>query len=359
MPKVNFIHTSDLHLEDKKPERLEVLSWILEKAKSCKAAVIISGDLFDSDKDAERLRDRVLNIFTMFRETLVFVIPGNYDKNSFNESIDYGENVIVLNKTPFAEINFKGIKLIGVHNETNHSLKQAINRINNNEISILIIHGTYFDDSTSFIREEIKRRGEDYYPVYFEDVKGDNFVYIAMGHIHSSVVIQNNSEGKVCYPGAPVSLGEVEVGPRKIAQVIIDTDTRDIKVTELPVDVGIFKLQKEFYVYPGKERMSMMNAVQYLHKNASQRTDIKLELKGYIKVSSERLDKLINAIKSKYKNKVFNLDIKNNTENYEQLVNEHTLISEFISRLDSYETSDTIKNRALEISLKAFKDEFK
>ncbi len=359
MPKVTFIHTADLHLEERKPDRLQVLTWILEKAKSCSAAVIISGDLFNSDKDADLLFETVRSIFLSFNETLVFVIPGNYDKNSFNENMDYGDNVIVLNKSPFAEINFKGIKLIGIPNETNQALKQAINSIKSTDITILIIHGTYFDDSVSYIRDEIKKRGEEYFPVYLEDVKDENFIYIAMGHIHSNVTIQNNKARKIGYPGSPVSIDETDVGPRKVVKVVVDTDTRNLVVTEQIVNIGIFKLRKEFYVYPGKERISMMNAVQYLHKNADRRADIKLELKGYIKVSNERLDKLINAIKLKYNNRVSCLNIINNTINYKQLMNEQTLISEFISRLDSYETSDVIKNRAIELGLKAFESEFK
>lgn len=358
MPKVNFIHTADLHLEDRKPERLEVLTWILEKAKEWESSIIISGDLFNSDKDAAILHDTVYETFNAYEDIKVFVIPGNYDKNSFGDGTNYGNNVVVLKDHPFSEVDFNGIKLVGVPHQDNSSLKQAIESLQSSNISILIVHGTYFDDSAILVRNEVKNRGDDFFPVYLEDVEGKNFIYIAMGHYHSEVVIQNNSDKNFCYPGSPISLCEADVGLRKIAQVTIDTDSGNIAVSEHPVGVGVYRLKKEFYLYPGKEKVTMIDAAKYLENCKDSRADIVIELKGYISVSNKRLNGLIEAIKKRYNDKVFKLNIVNDTVKFKKLIEDNTLISEFVSQLENCNVSSAVKNRAMELGIKAFDTDF-
>lgn len=357
MSKVTFIHTADLHLESHRHERLDVLKWLLAKAKEWEAGIIVSGDLFNSGHDANLLCDTVRDIFSSFPEVAIFIIPGHIDNDAFASGFNYGDNVLILKDCPYSEVEYRGVKIVGVPHQCNSSLKQAISGLKKSDISILVVHGTFFDDSAKLIREEVKNKGEDYFPVYLEDIESESFIYIAMGHFHSNVVIHNNPNNKACYPGAPVSLEESDVGFRKIAKVVIDTVTRDIEVSEHQVEIGIYRLRKELWIYPGRERAVMMTAIRYLTESVDIRADVKLELNGYIKSSEGQMNKLVESMKDKFAGKFHNLEIVNNTACCRQLLDNHPLAKEFMSRLEKYEISDTVKKRAVELGLKAFESE--
>lgn len=357
MPKITFIHTSDLHLEERKTERIETLKWIMEKARECEAAVIISGDLFNSDQDAYSLDSAIRKIFGEYREITTFIIPGNHDKNAYVNDIEYGDNVKLLRISPFTEIHYKGIKLIGVPHQGNSCLMQALNNLQYTELSVLLVHGTFFDDSTQCVRDEVKRKGEDYFPVFAEDIVDKNIVYIAMGHFHSKFMIIDNYNKKICYPGTPVSLDDSETGLRKAAKVVIDTESRELEVSGYPVDIGTYRLRNKFTVYPGKEGNALRAVIKYLSKNVDNRADVKIELNGFTKTGEIRLNKVIQSITNKYNNKFFRLNIINNTISYQHLLERHILVREFISRLESYDISNTIKNRTVELGIKAFDSE--
>ena len=77
--QMKIIHTGDLHLIKEVDQRWGALVEVISQAKQETAEVlIISGDLFDSDADAEALRIPLRAVFEEAEfETLI--IPGNHD----------------------------------------------------------------------------------------------------------------------------------------------------------------------------------------------------------------------------------------------------------------------------------------
>lgn len=358
MPKITFIHTSDLHLEAKKSERIEILKWILEMARESKAAVIISGDLFNSDQDACSLEAAICRIFAAYQEVSIFILPGDHDKNAYANGAEYGNNVKLFRLSPFTEISYGGIKLVGAPYQDNSRLTDALNNYKYHGLSVLLVHGTFFDGSTQFVRDEVKRKGEDYFPVFAEDIVDKNIIYAAMGHFHSNFTIIDSGGKKICYPGTPISLDDSEVGLRKVAKVVIDTDSGELEVSGYPVEIGAYRLRNEFTVYPGNEGNVLKSVMKYLSENSSNRTDIKIILKGFTKTDETQLNRAIETIITKYNDKFSRLNIINNSINYQHLLDKHVLVKEFISRLESYDINNTIKNRAVELGIKAFDQSF-
>lgn len=353
MAKLTFVHTSDLHLEAKKSSRLEVLRWILEKARELKSALIISGDLYNSGYDAGNLFSAVQDMFSSFQDVTIFILPGNRDEDSFINGADYGDNVKLFNEIPFKEVDFNGIKLVGVPYQTNLSISKAVDGLKTSGLSIFLVHGTFFHDDTGFVRQEMKRRDAGYFPFYLDDIVDKNIVYVASGHFHSNFAVFNNGNTNVCYPGTPVSMSETETDIRKIAVVVIDTESGELQLSECPVEVGIYKLRKEFCVYPGSEADTMKAVVKYLTDNRNNRVDVKVKLNGFIKTNTTRLNDVIEKIDTKFRDDFSRLVITNSTLSYQSLIDNHLLAKEFINRLENYDIDNTIKNRAVELGLKA------
>lgn len=357
MQKVRFLHTSDVHLESKSPERLDALIWILEKATIIKAAVVIVGDLFSSAKDAQALRSKVSEIFTLYSKVKVFIIPGFDDKDVYVNGEWFGSNVKLLKNSPYTEINYQGVKIVGVPHQEKTSLSQVLNKISFNGLSILLIYGTLFDDSAQSVRKSIKENGENFFPFFPDDIADKNIVYVAMGHLHSGFTLIDCKGKKLCYPGSPISLGESDVGLRKVAQVEIDTDSKSVNLRECIITIGVYKVQKEFVILPGNEDKVMRSAANYLKQNRDIRADMTIELKGFTRADKNWMAKRVENLIDRDKDSFHRLKINDNTASYKQLIEGHALVQEFISRMESSCVNSDVKYRAVELGIRAFEKE--
>ena len=132
---MKIIQTSDLHLSSKKPERIKALENIISKAIEEKVGLLlISGDLFDSDEQADSLRPVLRNMLSSLPFTII-AIPGNHDavrqalpqpaiEKDFAEPIYELENITILGNPSWIKLN---------------------------ERIFLLYHGTSINDIVSFI----------------------------------------------------------------------------------------------------------------------------------------------------------------------------------------------------------------
>ena len=89
---IKIVHTADIHLSEYGDERWQALQEVFNLAAEKEADIVaISGDLFDGNPDAERLRPKIREIFTGNRFKVI-IIPGNHDYLS-------------LRTLPFYELN--------------------------------------------------------------------------------------------------------------------------------------------------------------------------------------------------------------------------------------------------------------
>jgi DNA repair exonuclease SbcCD nuclease subunit len=220
---MRILHTADVHLKEPGDERWRVMERLLELASNEEVdALVVAGDLFDADVDAERLRPEIRDLFTNtgFR---ILLLPGNHDRDSYGRSW-FGEDVTVLR--PLESVLFEGLAVCGLPYEDIDG-EELVARIRSldrlfggeEETRIVVYHGELVDalpyqPSRWSFGDEGEHR---YMPVqlsYFEDLRPD---YILAGHFHANFdARQLGSGGYFVYPGSPVSITRRETGRRRV-----------------------------------------------------------------------------------------------------------------------------------------------
>ncbi|MCL5986753.1 MAG: metallophosphoesterase [Actinobacteria bacterium] len=218
---MRILHSADVHLSKVGDERWQALKELLSAGKREKIdLLIISGDLFDLDVDAEMLRPDIRELFSN-NNFEILIVPGNHDKNSYSPSLYFGENVKVLNQKPYSAIEYPDARLIGFPFEDidDDELIAKIRSLSEvclpNRKNILIFHGELLDSFYSpddFGGEGTRR----YMPVRLSYFSGLGLDYVLAGHFHSRFDVRKiGDESYFIYPGSPVSISRRETGERK------------------------------------------------------------------------------------------------------------------------------------------------
>lgn len=224
---MRIVHTADLHLAEDAVKRWEALREIIDTCRREDARVLtISGDLFNSDADAEALRPRVRDFFTDNSfDTLI--IPGNHDAHSYTSGLYFGERVHLLSQPDWSENvrEFGNVQIMGIPYEDidlltfQEKLRDLAHVLDPEKATCVLYHGELVDasyDRGGFGPQENRR----YMPsrlAFFQDL-GPN--YVLAGHFHTHFDIRSWTEdGYFVYPGSPVSITRRETGRRKVAFV--------------------------------------------------------------------------------------------------------------------------------------------
>ncbi len=87
---MKILHTADIHLREENKERWDALCEIVELGKKESIdAMVISGDLFDADIDALKLKGGLRELFSNVDYDII-IIPGNHDAKSFDDRAFFG-----------------------------------------------------------------------------------------------------------------------------------------------------------------------------------------------------------------------------------------------------------------------------
>jgi len=223
---MNLVHTGDLHLDSDAGPRWEALEAILSLAKGDEADLLmVSGDLFDSDVDAEALRVPLRSLFDGANfETLI--IPGNHDADAFRAGLHFGERVQILNDSDWSSnfVDREDVRIIGIPfqdisaDKFHRRLRSLREAVDPDRTNILLYHGELLD--VSFDREAFGEESGRYMPsrlAYFAELGVD---YVLAGHFHSTFQVREFGEGSFfVYPGSPVSITRRETGRRHAALI--------------------------------------------------------------------------------------------------------------------------------------------
>lgn len=218
---MKILHTADIHIRQYDDDRWKALQQIIELGKKENIDVlVISGDLFDSDVDAGKLR-------TGFRELFaegafpVIIIPGNHDAASYPEGIFLGEEVTIIRdyRQPVIRknVHFWGLPFEDLkEDEVFPRLHQASSLATAEGMHILLFHGELLDITGAWENygEEGQRR---YMPVKLSYFQYLNWNYVLAGHFHTNFDVHEFKKNHFfVYPGSPVSITRRETGPRKV-----------------------------------------------------------------------------------------------------------------------------------------------
>ena len=216
-----ILHTADLHLKKYQGERWNTLVDLIELGnKENISHFIISGDLFDKNFEANKLRPKIREVFSK-GEFDVILLSGNHDQDAYKQKFDFGENVKVLseekNKIEYEDFDIYGLPFNAISKEKLLNQLRSLNKKTNpKKNNILLYHGELLD--SFFSRGEFGDEGDKrYMPVKLSYFKDLNFNYILAGHFHTRFDSRKiDKDTYFIYPGSPVSITKKETGKRKV-----------------------------------------------------------------------------------------------------------------------------------------------
>ena len=239
---MKIIHCADLHLDSKidikdkakstlrKEEVLHSFERLCDYAKqNFVSAIIIAGDLFDSEKGSVAVVERVLEIISKAPSITFLYLPGNHEKDRLiSSAVALPENLKLFGEdwTCFSKgkVNFIG------RTETAKNMFSTL-KLNENEINILVLHGELKDlsDAGGAIgKREISDMGID---------------YVALGHYHTYSHTKIDIRCSAVYSGTPEGRGFdeagekgfvlIEAGQKGINHTFIRSQKRTLRIVEL------------------------------------------------------------------------------------------------------------------------------
>lgn len=271
-----LIHTSDLHLvpdqfqdtilESSYYSVLEEISdnVLREKAKY----LLISGDMFNTDRPSMGIVIKTVGVLKKLVDSgvRVVVVPGNHDLSRTRTSVldllaraglihllDFKEEMgwLILEPLVFQDdrLVFYGVPgFRGSSNREVEYLKHGTTRFRglrdySNYELIILAH-----INTKFAGYDPSRYSKRYGQLYmeYEDFLHklpENTRYIALGHVHLPIPMDDAFKGKIAYPGAPIGLDTADLketfelgkigGFRRILRVDLSIETPLVKSLRL------------------------------------------------------------------------------------------------------------------------------
>ena len=221
---MKFLHTSDLHIgspltsrlsqdkaRERKNELLSCFERMIEEAVYQKAvAIIIAGDLFDSERITKRTAERVLTDIERYPHLDFLYLSGNHEKNAFIEcGLTLPRNVKVFGND-WTYFNYGEVTIAG-RSEISENMFASLD-LEYQKTNIVVLHGALADGRSG--GDIIGRR----------ELEGKHIDYLALGHYHSYSEQKIDDTGIAVYAGTPEGRGFDEVGEKGF--VMIDADGR-------------------------------------------------------------------------------------------------------------------------------------
>jgi len=287
---LKILHTSDIHLKEDSPERLDAFRKILSIATTEQVdLLVIAGDMFDSEEDADKSRNKLRNMLSG-NSFKVLIIPGNHDQFAFRGDVHYGSDVTAVLETPYKTMDFDDVRIVAIP----YSEKRIVDLVTDlnaslvkEKTNVLVAHCTL---DLLGMSKEVMGDEQDckYMPVSCETLRLIGFDYILAGHCHSSYKVYPIDSAKwFVYPGSPISITEKEQGKRSVN--LLDTTSG---LREISLDTPYF-LTLRAEVKPGKEKEALESLALELQGHTKGSGIIDVEISGFIQMDENDFEKII------------------------------------------------------------------
>jgi DNA repair exonuclease SbcCD nuclease subunit len=341
---IRLLHTSDLHLSRKNERTIEALKEVLNVATQNKVNVLtISGDLFDSEEDAEALRPMLRSKMFSGNDFEIIVIPGNHDSDAYRKNLDFGSDFRVLTKAPFDVIKDKGVAVFGVPfvDKPSEDLMAQLSEAKDKElVNILLLHCTLdISYGSADFGEEAQK---EYFPIDSCTLSGLGFDYILAGHFHADFIKKDLGEGRrFVYPGSPISLNWKHLGKRKVA--LLDIEKGDVK--QIPLN-SFYYDKLEVQIKPGFETQKLDEIKEWVEGHVSEVCELKIAVTGYGEMSES-------GFSDSLKKSAGSAEIEENRYRNVEEILKHPIYDDFKRLLDKKENSteekENINYRIIEV----------
>ena len=228
---MKILHTSDIHIDSPLTARLpsnkirqrrrELLSGFGELVAEAKregaSAVIIAGDLFDSENVTKRARDTVLDTIERAPSVTFFYLRGNHEGNALLDSDAALPKNLLLFGNEWTYYQAGSLTIAGRSSCSSDMFEKL--ELPTDTKNIVILHGELRDRSAS---PDVIGKA---------DAAGKNIDYIALGHYHSYSATPLDSRCTAVYSGTPEGRGFDEIGDCGYVMINIDDKIYHIFVT--------------------------------------------------------------------------------------------------------------------------------
>lgn len=317
---------------------------VLNVARKNKVDVVtISGDLFESEEDAEALRPELRTKLFSGNEFQIIAIPGNHDREAYRKNLDFGSDLRILTKLPIDAVKQERVNIVGVPfvekppEELVASLREAKEK---KLVNILLLHCTL--DISYALADLGEEEEKEYFPIDSYTLSGLGFDYVLAGHFHADFVKKDLGEGRLfVYPGSPISLNWKHLGRRKVA--LLDTEKRDVK----EILINSFYYDKlEVQIRPGFENQRLQQITKWVESHANEPCELKITVTGHGEMSESEFGELLN-------NSARSAQIEGNTYRNVEDVLRHPIYHDFKQLLQKRENltekREDIDYRAIEV----------
>lgn len=166
-------------------------------------ALLIAGDLFDSDNTSERTVRYVLDLFRDHPDLSVFYLAGNHDGGGIGARHDLPANLHTFGQD-WTYYRLGELTVAGGTAPDPDALDLPRDSIN-----IALLHG------------QVNGGGRGEYGISFRRLMDKNIDYLALGHIHTYQEARLDDRGTACYSGCLMGRGFDECG--KKGYVLLET----------------------------------------------------------------------------------------------------------------------------------------
>ncbi len=223
---MKIIHTSDIHIDsplttrlpsdkvrERRRELLSNFGRLVDEARLISAdAIIIAGDLFDSEKITKKAIDTALDVIEQATNITFFYLTGNHEGNALVASgRTMPKNLVTFGKE-WTYFTAGGVTVAG-RSEIREGMFDSL-ALPEQSKNIVVLHG------------ELRERTSSPESIGIKDAAGRGIDYMALGHYHSYSRTEIDERGYAVYSGTPEGRGFDEVGDK--GYVIIDTDPKHI-----------------------------------------------------------------------------------------------------------------------------------
>lgn len=219
---MKFIHTSDIHLASKLTTRLpsskvssrrreltQGFVRLCSEAMSLGAsAVVIAGDLFDSEKISHREIDQLLAIIERAENLTFLYLPGNHERGVLAASGEELPKNLLIFGEDWTYYRMGGVTFAG-RSETSADMFSTL-KLSEYDKNVVVLHGELRDRSAAggvIGLNEAAEKGID---------------YLALGHYHTYSETKIDKRGTAVYSGTPEGRGFDEIGEMGFALVTAD-----------------------------------------------------------------------------------------------------------------------------------------
>lgn len=351
---MKILHTSDLHLSSplnshlsgecariRRRELSDVLGRLCAAAqKEGCSAMIIAGDLFDSEAVSKPALESVLDTVRNARDISVFYLPGNHEGEIIRESsLEIPKNLFIFGEdwTSFAAGD---VVICGRTRLTPDAFDTL--ELSQNTKNVVVLHGELREHTD---KDVIGKR----------DAIGHGIDYLALGHYHTYEEIPLDRRTRAVYSGTPEGRGFDEVGEK--GYVIIDTDKPSLEPRFIP-----FAKRTVLWIKLDITGISTQGELGELISDRLSSVDpssiVRLELVGDY---AEGLWKSEESIKSRFRERFFHLEVRDSSRialDLEKLKYDKTLKGEFIRTvMADGSISDEMKEKIISCGLSSLRGE--